>query len=341
MLEVPVSFNSPGFVPPQIAPTEMAPVLVDKATPAAVAYLTTGSLEAWDHLMGICFRFAGDLFLLDDFGDYRLAPGEDESCSAWENDERTGELKKHRWRQEGTATRTREWIQEWLLERLHGYHGKSYAEIQNAADRGEFRYLGRQCRNALIDKIRKPDRQNDPQFVRLSQPAFEGGDTTIGDFLGRKSTDGQSSLHHQGIGYDDLIVFIEDNKADLTKDDILVELMAFVEVYFGDGTKGEITEKIARQRGVAARQAREYKRRFLAIAAQKSNPVLRALFDQLQSELAIVFVNRSRETQAIQQSRHEALKDMVDFRRWCRDAGITSKDATQELRCLRIDISYD
>jgi hypothetical protein len=285
--EIQFSFNPTEPPPPQIALLEMGPSTVDKATPAAVAYLTTGSLEAWDHLMGICFRFAGDLFLLDDFGDYRLAPGEDESCSAWENDERTGELKKHRWRQEGTATRTREWIQEWLLERLHGYHGKSYAEIQNAADGGEFRYLGRQCRLALIDKLRKLNPLDNPQLKWLDDHVGDGDEEkTFGHTIGTWNTGGQSSLHRPAVRLEDVIEFIADNKLALA--DVMIELMVYVECACADDLReGTITRAIAKNRRIEERQARTYKQRFLDIARRAEHPALRELFTLLQTECRV------------------------------------------------------
>jgi hypothetical protein len=223
--------------------------------------------------MGICFCFVGDLFLLDDFGDYRLAQGDNGACTAWENDERTGELKKHPTRHEGTTARTRAWIQEWLLHRLNRYHSKPFFDIQKAADRGEFRYLGRQCRLGLIDTLRKIDPLDHPRLTWLDDPVGDG-ETTFGNAIGTESPCPSADREA-------LIEFIADNMDALN--DVMIELMVYVEcAYANDLREGTITRAIAKSRRVGERQARIYKRKFLDNARRAKHPALRELFLLLQ-----------------------------------------------------------
>jgi hypothetical protein len=252
-----------------------------------VAYLTDNevSLSAWDQLMGICYSFVGPLFLKDDFGDYKVE-------RTRQNDEGTGRLGGKRTRLEGSANVTRRWIQEWLLERLSAYRGQTRADIQKAAERDEFRYLGRQCRNALIDRLRKVE--GSPRIVRLDEPIGEDGDT-FGHLIGTWNAGGQSSLYCPSVCREDLIEFINENKDALA--DVIVELMAFIKCYFDgdvvvtDTIAGAVTDTIAESRNIETRQARTYKQRFLDLARRSSNPALRELFDLLQPK-SHIFVRR-------------------------------------------------
>jgi hypothetical protein len=289
---------------------------LDKATPAALKYLTgdpNASLDGWDHLIGICYSFVRDLFLRDDFGSYTV--------EGVQHDELTGLRNNHQSRREGTLSITRNWIQEWLLTRLDPYHGKSLAEVQAAVDRGEFRYLGRQCRNALIDKLRKAEPT--PKIVPLDpgnkdQEDAESG--SLSDSIGTWNGGGQSSLDSSTVCREDLLRLIaEDSDADG------IELTAFIDSSFppdGEGNdtdaKGDVTRLIAERRGVNERQARTYKQRFLDTAKAGK---LQTLCELLRPLSTIVRSEKSKIARANRLLRSQALEDLVLFERWCRESG--------------------
>jgi hypothetical protein len=308
-------------------------VKLDKATPAALRYLTgdaIDSLDAWDHLIGICYNFVGDLFLKDDFGDYVV--------EGVHHNELTGKRNSHYQRREGTASITRNWIQEWLLGRLNSYHGKPPAEIQAAADRGEFRYLGRQCRNALIDRLRMSERDTAPQIVSLDSVDDDGGNAestgSLADTIGTWNTGGQSSFHSPTCSREDLIEFINEN-SDL---DWVLDLSAFVDVFCpADDAerelgKGDVTRLIAERRGVSEHQARGYKRRLLESAKSgRLWKLFRVLRPAEGPRAGFVQAAESQNTRAKKRLRSQALEEMVEFAQWCRESGIKSNSPTSEL----------
>jgi hypothetical protein len=307
-------------------------VKLDMATPAAVDYLTTGNLKSWDNLLGICYKFIGNLFIKDQFGDF-IVEGP-------QHDELTGKRNLYHRRREGTVDLTRQWIAEWLFGRFNRYAGKSSAEIQEAADRGEFRYLGTQCRSALIDKLRTTDLEP-VHFVHLDadDATAEGtsvgaGGGTLSNSIGTWNTGGQSSLHSPSVCREDLIEFIAENKVLLG--DVMIELMAYIDCFFPEdgitGTKGGITKAIGDNREVRATQARAYKRRFLDQARGASNPALRDLFKLLQPESAIIFVTESKEKRARKKLGTQAREDMCEFQEWCRANGVAPGNAVIDLQ---------
>jgi hypothetical protein len=307
-------------------------VKLDMATPAAVDYLTTGNLKSWDNLLGICYKFIGNLFVKDQFGDF-IVEGP-------QHDELTGKRNLYHRRREGTVDLTRQWIAEWLFGRFNRYAGKSSAEIQEAADRGEFRYLGTQCRSSLIDKLRTTDLEP-VHFVHLDadDATAEGtsvgaGGGTLSNSIGTWNTGGQSSLHSPSVCREDLIEFIAENKVLLA--DVMIELMAYIDCFFPEdgitGTKGGITRTIGDNRDVRATQARAYKRRFLNQARGASNPALRDLFKLLQPESPIIFVPESKENQSKRWLKAQALGDMRDFEEWCRANGVAPGNAVIDLQ---------
>jgi hypothetical protein len=112
--------------------TEPAPIC-DQATKAALKYFestdNTAREDAFDHLVAILSKAKGNLFLVED----DMTPFE----------------------------ASRRFLEGWLVERLFRYHGVDADTIRQAARKGEFRYLGKQGRCALIDEIRRRSRSED------------------------------------------------------------------------------------------------------------------------------------------------------------------------------------
>lgn len=136
-------------VSPQVEPGadlefRLAPArALDKSTDAAVQYLRTGDPDAWKHLIAILVRAKGNLFL----------PAPDVPL----------------------IKATRLFLELWLAAKLAPYYHADAATIQTAAERGEFRYLGRQARNALIDEIRRRKRSEDALDQRLTEDEWFAG----------------------------------------------------------------------------------------------------------------------------------------------------------------------
>jgi hypothetical protein len=127
-------------IPPTLPPL---PLRSDKTTQAAAEYLLTGDLDAWKHLIAILVRAKGNLFVPDP--DMPLIKA------------------------------TRLFLELWLAARLAPYYNADADTIWAAAERGEFRYLGRQAKNALIDEIRRRTRSEDALDQRLTPDEYFAG----------------------------------------------------------------------------------------------------------------------------------------------------------------------
>ena len=109
--------------------------LYDATTQAVIDYLLSNAHDAWNHLICILRRATSSLFLPA----HRLRverPGGGITI-------------------EDSRSMTREWIEDWLRTKLAPWHRDIPAEILQAANRGEFRYLGHECRCDLLNEIER------------------------------------------------------------------------------------------------------------------------------------------------------------------------------------------
>jgi hypothetical protein len=267
----------------------------DATTAAVVRYLCPGDAleqsDAFDHLVAICYRAVQPFYLRDRRGSLTIikTPQFDSIKGA-----RTG----FNARREGTANAaTKAWIQEWLLEFLAPYHGKSADEIAAAENRDEFRFIGRLCRHDLLDAVRAKmaTKRKRPPHVSLDTPVAEDG-TTLQDYIGTDRQGARSSLA-TGIGFEELLTCVGNifhavaaNTAELVRLDVLDGLIATLdnaeslEHVTARSYAQLITETIARVRGISPTSARAYKRKFHATMARElaaGNRAVRAVFLEL------------------------------------------------------------
>jgi hypothetical protein len=203
-------------------------------------------------------------------------------------------------RQEGTAyDETRGWIKEWLLTFLLPYRKLSANHLEAAAERGEFRYLGRLCRQALADeidsRIRRAKKQNFKGFVHYDAEVGDG--ESLGDYIGTNRQDAASSLAEHSR--EESVAAIQGarrivmaNEEELSRLDLFTGWMAYLlnaEIYVDSnidshGFEGAVTRTIASLRGVSLRSASAYKRRFVQAVRRElwaGNRVVRAIVAEL------------------------------------------------------------
>jgi hypothetical protein len=217
----------------------------DEITPAVLRFLRTKRVQVatgddfrapdaeLTKLVRTCLRFCGRLFPWNGF------QGVDEP--QW------GEYQREESRREIVT----DWIQERLLAQLEPYDRLTEQEIQAAADRDEFRWLGVRCRQALLKEIRKR-KPTDGLFVRA---ALELSDSVDGDPLSdllvapALNIDPNRDPGEPKITVDDIR-----NEIDrLGLWDVFEEIVCGRE---GGLTGGEITHRVATRLGITERQAR-------------------------------------------------------------------------------------
>lgn len=143
----------------------------NKANEAAVRYLLATTeeerYEAFDHLMGICWKAKGNLY---------ATPAVLGRCEA-------------HWFQWSTFEPTRQLLEELILQYLLDYQDHcTRQEIAQLASIGEFRHLPRRVKFKMVDRIRayyrlKEDgRRREPIELSLNLVLNEGSDSTPVEF---------------------------------------------------------------------------------------------------------------------------------------------------------------
>ena len=148
----------------------------------------------------------------------------------------------------GRYRQTWDFIQSKLLRILEPFRGRGETEITKAALEGKFRYLPRQIRNKIIDRIRRFYR-NDGEFDRSPAPQVQGPQCTSEEML----------LWFEGAN-NRLCT-----KAGPAVRDVILALVSLYPGGFGESlreSQSRISRAIAKQRGVSLQQARADKRHF-------------------------------------------------------------------------------
>ncbi len=91
--------------------------------------------DALSHLMAICWKACRGLFIPDGYREYKYT-----SDDHYETDN-------------SETTRLRNFISEWLFEYFAPYGGERPNQIDARIE--DFRHIGRKCRNAVLNVIRK------------------------------------------------------------------------------------------------------------------------------------------------------------------------------------------
>lgn len=256
--------NSQAVSNSNTAPALSTLALSNKATVAAVTYLTTPEIphgisspgnkitckhcDAFDHLVAICWRAKGNLYVAPRKEDKELGIGLVEA--------------------------TRHWIQEWLVEFLAPYGKQAVSEIVAAANRGEFRYVGRKCKLALIDYLRNKGREPKAVIFSLDKPLAVdeyGGEFTLQDSTETATEPGvayQSALGRRHVDPAEVMAIVQLRRDELRKllGQRLLEILEIVIAAFPENLdRADLVERIATRQGIGTRQAQASKRQLAKI----------------------------------------------------------------------------
>jgi hypothetical protein len=254
---------------------------VDKTTHAALQYLLTGDRDAWDHLIKILSRANCDLYLPEPGMPLRPA--------------------------------TRRFLEVWLAERLAQYRDADVDTICAAAEAGEFRYLGRQAKHALIDEIRRHYASQDaldqhlsedewwaghpPRVVSLDAPLDDDTDFTLADLVATDPSQDNPTISqlpsalggHPGLEPEALQHAIREGGGEFKRllgplHDILTTVCGLFVASPDDLQKGDASRAVAAARGITVQTAREKLRQLAVIfrtALRFGNPTVRDLYRML------------------------------------------------------------
>jgi hypothetical protein len=244
----------------------LPPVVLEsgRTTEAALAFFeaTDGAaiLDAFNHLVAIVLKAKGNLYLTEI----------------------------------GTTTfeATRRFVEGWLLEKLLRY--RKAGAFRKAAERGKFRYLGRQGQYALIDELRRRTRSKDPfdkTMVPLDAPiGTEYGDDFCnrGDLIGVDCQEAVSPIGTKpSLEPATLQQALLRCRAEMATKlgDRLFDILYIVCGLFPDRLKfGDVTRGIARAQGVSDQTARRLHHELAsALVPLREDPVFRGFFEIIYS----------------------------------------------------------
>jgi hypothetical protein len=244
--------------------TAASAVVFDKTTQAAVAFCaaqdSAAIQDALDHLVAILFRATRGLFLTE--------------------------------RGRGRFDPTREFLEAWLVDELLLH--RTAGTYRDAAEGGEFRYLARRGRFALIDELRRRDRSKDPldgTVVRMDSPinTGEGDARSFHDLLG-------VDCHQEGVcpigmkpslELSALQQTLHQCRAEIAKklDETSFDVLSTICGLFPDRLSlGEVTREIAKARAVSEQTARKLHHALVRkLVSLRGDPVVRELFEIIRS----------------------------------------------------------
>jgi hypothetical protein len=236
--------------------------------------------DGWNHLIGILFQATGNLFL----------PA-------------TGFT---------LVEATRQFFELWLSEWLAPYLDLDEDAINDAAEHGAFRYLGRHGRNALIDEIRKRTSSTDaldqhlteeewfagyaPKLISIDQPGADDDDPTLeNEFALNEDAGYVSPLGCKpGIEADQLRRELDKSRDVFSQllGGLHGVLLTVCDLFPEELRKGTATKAIAAARHVSVQTGRKLLRKLrdkLATALKAGDPDVRGLFTLLQSSGGATF----------------------------------------------------
>jgi hypothetical protein len=265
------------------SPKQTSVPRLDKTSQAAVDYLTTKSSDALDHLIAICWRAKGGLFIV----------AADETGPS------------------GKYFSTRSWILGFLAGELSPYQEVAPEQILEAARQGKFRYIGRTCRLRMVDDIRRftAKKRLKPFEWSLEYPIGNGDDlNTFASLIGVEAEDsfaGRSVLGHRPVPEElEMALLLWRNRYKFEEKlggKVFITLKAICGSYLkGEIRKGQITKAISQRCGVKEWQARAYKRALnqkMLKAIQAGDTAAAELYDMLVAQehrIAYVASNNGR-----------------------------------------------
>jgi hypothetical protein len=240
-------------VPQGLAPCAPSKPKPNKTTDAALQYLLTGDTDAWDHLIKILSQAKGDLYLPEPR--MPLQPA------------------------------TRRFLEVWLAEKLAPYCDANEDTICAAAERGEFRYLGRQAISSLIDELRQRYASQDaldqhlseeewwagqpPRVVSLDAPLDDDGDFTLANLVATDPGQDNSTVSqlssalgtHPGLEPEELQHAIREGQSEFKRllgplHDVLTTVCGLFVASPDDLRNGDAARAVAAARGITVQTAR-------------------------------------------------------------------------------------
>jgi hypothetical protein len=279
--------------PADVASTAQAPAIpagTDITSRTAVEYLTTGSEDAFDHLVHICLRAKKKLFIV---------PLDQGNRMVW--DEKTFAKMKDSgqkiYHDDKRSQTTKEWVQEFVLKFLAPFRNATPEEVLEAAAQGKFRYMGRMCRLRMIDEVRHQttaknmelflggieeepepkllDPENQDSAAESELYDLETRDRQVGDqkrvrhnhphdWIGQSPEDAARS----SLGYsptfteDELKQVLQDNRAayeSVLGKRLFIVFQVVCQAYFDGLSEGDTTKAVAERLRVQIRQAQRYR----------------------------------------------------------------------------------
>jgi hypothetical protein len=216
----------------------------DAATPLVKLYLLkTGAVreEAWEHLVKLCMSFL------------KARPGK-------------AQLRLQRTDQVGDGgSEVVRFVTDWLSQRLAPYFAMSPRTIRRHARAGRFRYIGRQCRNAVVDEYRRRKRQVPPP-IGLDEPLPYGDcgkPLTIADTIGVRGENGPALAwsplgRRPSVEPEELTAIVKSGRKEL-EGFIGSRATSTLEAIIGTfpcPNRPVMVKAIAKRRGVSEQQAR-------------------------------------------------------------------------------------
>lgn len=285
--------------------TSTTPAKWGQITQTCFAYLRdedkSVKLAAFNSLVAYCRKALGHLYPPSEFetvASIKTDPGLKDGLPPFFADD--------------TATRKMEFIQEWVLDFLLPYRNATLDELEQEAEKGTFRFIGRKCRLALIKRIQKAQRKRGRIRVRrlLDNNVETGeGTTELLNFVVRPDAI-------------DPIVWIEENRKAL-QDLGIYEVCCSLAAQYLEGDR-VATVKLAQRWGVSVRQAQNRRREVIGrIRGElRCDPVVRELFTVISDwrerrRPAGLFISPSPEAVANAKLLEEAASDGRDFYIWC------------------------
>jgi hypothetical protein len=253
------------YVPAREVPNDRAEIPAtastpasDKSTKAALAFFEAKDgaavTDALEHLVAIALKARGGKFLT-------------ERGRTW-------------------FEATHEFFEEWLLKKLLPY--REARTFHMAAQRGEFAYLAKQSRNALIDELRRRARSVDPlcrNVVRMDATIDSDDDNSWLDLLGVGSDqEGGCPIGTKpSLEPSALQRKLRERRAEISKSlgESLFDVLFDVCQLFPDQLSlGDVTRGIARARAVSDQTARKLHHALARkLSSLKGDPVVRELIE--------------------------------------------------------------
>ena len=325
------------LTPQEETPTPASQSLTQSQV-AALRYLSNRNddeivRDALDHLTAICWKACRGLFIPDGYREYKVT-GDD----YYETDNTE-------------TTRLRNFISEWLFTYFEPYNDASPEVVQSSAE--GFRHIGRRCRNALLNVIRKcqvcgkrkvkqclkcerllthreMNKKHDtcPQCSALLKGNVRLVCKNECDPLSVRTSLDVCYLDddEQGAGLGEyltvvappsLLSWLAESKSDLESLKIYEGCRAFITA-FAEGGIRDVTGAWCEQQSICDKTARRRREKFLArIRELKAHPLVREFYRLIEANSdgpqVVLAVEESTDTREARKAKSAAARQLAEF----------------------------